>query len=468
MCRRVQLPQIMSPMPSEPFPVRGLIGGLYRFRRLSRAVWVVSLLVVWLLAAMAATSNCCRAEDWPRWRGPRADGTWSGPAVPASWPENGLPELWRRPVGGGYSGVIVASGRVYVTDHLPADSEADQPEVERVLCFDAATGDDLWTHAYQVAYGELDYGSGPRAAPTYHGGLLYTLGAMGHVFCLNVRSGETVWSHDLVAENRATIPEWGLAASPVICGDRVVIHSGGPSGACYMALDRHTGEELWRAGDDPAGYATPILIDRSESPLLVAWSPLRVLGIDPADGAVHWRVPYEVTYGVSIATPIYHEGLVFVSGYWEGSKAIRLADDGRRAELAWEENRNLRGLMSQPLYREGHVYLLDKHHGLTCFELTTGRKLWDDENQATPRGRNPQASLVWWGSEGHTLIFNSEGQLILARLSPQGYEELSRADIIGPSWAHPAYAGRAAFARDDTELVAVELVPESQAASAGR
>ncbi|MBC8113684.1 MAG: hypothetical protein H7062_04860 [Candidatus Saccharimonas sp.] len=118
--------------------------------------------------------------------------------------------------------------------------------------------------------------------------------------------------------------------------------------------------------------------------------------------------------------------------------------------------------MSQPLYRDGHVYLLDKQYGLTCFELQTGRKLWDDNNQTTPRGRNPQASLVWLGDTDRAIILNEEGELILTRLNPEGPREQSRTKIIGPTWAHPAFAGTRIFARSDSELVCVSLDEASQ------
>lgn len=168
-------------------------------------------------------------------------------------------------------------------------------------------------------------------------------------------------------------------------------------------------------------------------------------------------MPYKITYGVSIATPIYREGLALVCGYWDGSKAVRLGDQPHEAELAWEENRFLRGLMAQPLYRDGLAYLLDKQHGLVCFELATGKKVWTDENRLTPRGQNPQASLVWLGESGRAIALNSDGELILCRLSRAGYEELSRAKIVGETWAHPAFAGDCSYARDDGQIVAVRL-----------
>jgi hypothetical protein len=227
---------------------------------------------------------------------------------------------------------------------------------------------------------------------------------------------------------------------------------------------------VWRAANDPAGYATPVIVESPSGPQLIAWTPEHILGIDPGSGRINWSLPYEVLYGVSIATPIYRNGTVFVTGYWAGSKAIRLGEHPEDAELIWEENRYLRGLMAQPLYRDGHVFTIDKQFGLTCFELSTGKKIWDDGNQVTPRGRNPQATLVWLGDGDRAIILNELGDLILARLNTNGYLEQSRTNIItrhenAPIWAHPAYAGNRVYARSDSELVCVELpVKESQKA----
>ncbi|MBX7074822.1 MAG: PQQ-like beta-propeller repeat protein [Pirellulales bacterium] len=419
------------------------------------ANWIAVALSFALTLGFAANG-----EDWPRWRGPRGDGTWQAPKLPNQWPAAGLPQVWKQPIGGGYAGIVVADGRTLTMDRQTAEISTTGAEVERVLCYEAATGKLLWQHAYPVKYGNLDYGNGPRAAPTLHAGRVYTLGAMGHALCLDAASGKVLWSKDFVGEAGAVIPEWGLAASPVIFQNLVVYHPGAKPDGCYVALDQTTGNEVWRAAADAAGYATPIVIEYAGEALLVAWTPLHVLGIAPATGEVYWSVPYEVTYGVSIATPVFHDGVILVTGYWEGSKAIELGASVREAKLLWEENRYLRGLMSQPLTREGLVYSLDKSRGLTCFEMRTGKVLWNDGNRLTPRGRNPQASLVWLGDGNRAMALNSDGELVLARLNRDGYHEESRVKIVEPTWAHPALAGDLCWARGDNEMVCVRLTSE--------
>lgn len=360
--------------------------------------------------------------------------------------------VWKSPLAAGYSGLSVVGNRVYTMDRPPEPTDR-----ERVVCLDATTGKPVWEYVYPAPYGKLDYGKGPRATPTIFDGHVYTFGAVGHLFCLDAASGQVVWSKDLVADHKAQQPTWGFAASPVIHEGKVIIHAGLKGNGCFTAYDAKTGVEVWRGGGDPAGYGTPILVKHAGVEQLIGWTPENIVGLSPSTGRLQWSVPYKITYGVSIATPIYREGLALVCGYWDGSKAIKLGAKPHEAELAWEENRYLRGLMAQPLYRDGLAYLLDKQHGLVCFELATGKKIWTDENRLTPRGQNPQASLVWLGESNRALALNSDGELILCRLSRAGYEEQSRAKIVGETWAHPAFAGNLCYARDDEQVICVRV-----------
>ena len=427
----------------------------------------VILVVAWLAVGHA---NCSRSqeraqlranqtgtasrqgEDWPRWRGPRGNGTWNAPKLLDKWPQEGLQRAWTRPIGGGYAGVAASDQRIFTMDRqtTPQDSE-------RVVCFRATDGKPLWIHTYPIDYGKLEYGSGPRATPTIHDNRVYTLGALGHLWCLDAANGKPIWSAHLARDYQGRMPTWGYAASPLVADDLVIVQPGGKAGQSVVALNRKTGSPVWKTLSDEAAYATPILIERDGRRQLICWTPSHIRGLDPGTGKLIWAVPYQVTMGVSIATPVYEEDILFVSGYWEGSKAIRLGGDSNPAELLWEENRHLRGLMSQPLYRDGYAYLLDKQHGMICFDFRTGKKIWDDGNRATPRGRNPQATLVWINQGDRALILNSAGELILAQLNRTGYQELARATVLGNTWAHPAYAADRIFARSDRELVAVQL-----------
>jgi outer membrane protein assembly factor BamB len=427
-----------------------------------------ALLLVTLLDSPAP------AEDWPRWRGPRGNGTWNGPALPDKWPADGLKSVWKQPVGGGYAGITVADGRVFTLDLIDPVAKAKDGEpdgTERVLCFDAVTGKLLWAHKHPVRYGTLGgYANGPRISPTIHDGKVYTLGAVGHLTCFDTKTGEIIWQHNTVAKFGARVPEWGFAGSPVIDGDNVIVHLGAKDG-CLIAFHRLTGKEVWRSLTDPAGYCTPVVIQPKSGKQVVIWTPENVHGVETATGKPLWKVPYKVTYGVSIAPPVFHDDIVFVTGYWEGAKAIELGPETTDAKVIWTDTKTLRGLMAQPLYRDKHVYSIDRGFGLTCFELATGKKLWDDDNQLTPKARNPHASIVWLNNSDRILALNAVGELVLAKLSPKGYEEQSRTKaLVGRVWGHPAFAGRFMFAKTDGgeawqkggphELVCVELVAE--------
>ncbi|MCH2130867.1 MAG: PQQ-like beta-propeller repeat protein [Pirellulaceae bacterium] len=410
-----------------------------------------------MVICLIAVGNDAQAEDWPRWRGPRADGTWNGPALKTSWEETDLAVMWQCAVGGGYSGIAVANGFVYLQDRLLAPEDS-----ERLLCVDASSGNPVFEDRYAVKYHDdhdrsIDHDSGPRATPTIYQGLVYTLGAMGELRCLNARTGQLIWRKHLLDDLNGRLSTWGYSASPLIVGNSVIVQPGGENGWHVVALDRLTGAIQWHVLSDEAGYATPVLGAHASGPLLILWTPSHIRGVDPHLGTPLWDIPYEVKYGVSIADPILFDDLVFVSGYWEGSKMIRLGKMRTQAELLWEEDDVLHGLMSQPIQHDGYAYLLDKRHGLTCFHMPTGQKKWDDAHALTPRGRNPQASLVWLSGSNRCLALNADGILVLTELSPEQPIELARQKIIGKTWAHPAFADSYVYARSDTELVCIAL-----------
>ena len=405
-----------------------------------------------LFTALLLGSTVCTG-DWPRFRGADGNGSWNPPDLPKDLSRLKPHLVWKKTIGGGFGGVTAADGRIYVMDRLK-----ESEEQERVLCFDAAKGAPLWQHAYPVRYESLDYGNGPRASVTIHQGRAYAFGAMGVLGCLDAKAGRVLWQRNLVKENGAVVPTWGFAASPFIWKETLFIHCGAKPRGSVLALDPATGAERWRTGDDPAGYCTPVVIEQQGAPQLIQWGPENIAAFSPLDGKELWRVPYKITYGVSIAQPVFHEGIVLVSGYWHGARAIRPGSPSSEAVLEWTEEKKLCGLMSQPLYRDGVAYLLTKSHGLVAFRLRDGAVLWSDGHRLTPKENNPQMSLVWADQKtGIACGLNAVGELIFARFSEKGFEELHRSTIIGKTWAHPAFTDKMVFARSDTELVAWRL-----------
>jgi outer membrane protein assembly factor BamB len=384
--------------------------------------------------------------DWPQWHGPNRAQVWAVRNLPALPKE--VPALWRKPIGGGFGGVAVARGRVFVLDR-----QKTPREVERVLCMDLDTGETKWVREYPVKYAGLDYGIGPRATPTVYDGRVYTFGAVGHLHCLDAKTGDVIWSHDCKTEFKATLPTWGLASSPLIDGDRVVVQAGGAD-ACVIAFDRTTGKVGWKALNDRAGYTSPVRIEVGANKLLVAWTAENINALDAESGKVLWSVPFYISYDVAIADPVWHAGVLLCGQYWEGSKALTLDANGLNPTVAWE-SKKLRLLMSTPLVRDGFAYALDWKNGVSCVDLKTGAVKWDGFKVSTD-ARNPHAALTWTG-DGEVLALNDKGELIRAKLSPQKFEELGRMKIFGGSWAHPAFARGRVVVRDDHEIVCVRL-----------
>lgn len=415
-------------------------------------------------AAVAAPAG----QDWPQWRGAGRDGVWKETGLLEKFSPGQLARRWSVPVSNGYSGPTVAEGRVYLTDRV-----VEPAERERIHCFDWESGKTLWSHAYARDYKGLSYPDGPRAAVTVHDGRAYFLGAMGDFHCYDAVSGKVIWKRDLRADYQIRLLEWGITAAPLIVENLVILLVGGQPGACVVALDRRTGEERWKALEDRASYAAPILIRQAGRPVLVCWTGDRVVGLNPQSGQTYWAQPFpRRRWVIGISTPVVERDRLFVTSAIDGALMLRLPPDHLAVEKLWErrgptdrETDALQSLISTPALVGDHVYGVDYLGELRCLKADTGDRVWEHAN-LMPRHQWATAHLVrngdrWW-------IFNERGELILARLSPQGYQEISRAKLLEPTtgqlpqrggvcWSHPAFAYRHIFARNDTELVCASL-----------
>ena len=394
--------------------------------------------------------------DWPRWRGPNGDGLWSGPNILRELPATGLTQVWKTKVFPGYSGITAKDGLVYLMDRPVSDRGKG---VERIVCLDAKKGLQVWSFSYPSEYKDMGYGKGPRSSVTIMDGRVFSLGATGVALSLDARTGKKLWMRDLVSEENATIPIWGFSSSPEPLGNEILFHVGCQPYGSILALSQASGETKWKVGkDDKAGYAPPLLINPSGEQQLVCWGPNQVMGLPIGGGKAFWEIPYKVKNGVSITKPIFVDGVLLVSGYWHGTRAIVFGENKTDAKILWSDEENLRGLMSQALYRDGICFLLDRSSGLTAFELRTGNILWHDDHQLTPADRNPHASIVWSDhGAGDALALNADGELVFINLGENGYSEYWRDQVVGKTWAHPAYYMNLVFSRDDDSVVCHEL-----------
>lgn len=422
-------------------------------------LWVGYLLTAFLTSTAAG-------EDWPQWRGPQRDGTWNETGLIERFAKPELDIKWRAPIGSGYSGPTVAAGRVYVMDRV-----TEPQQKERIHCFDEATGQSLWTYDYDCVY-SISYEAGPRASVSIEEDRVYALGAMGHMHCLNAVTGAIIWQRDLNRDYEIQMPIWGISASPLLWQDSVILQIGGKE-ACMISLNKETGKENWRALQDRAGYSAPILTQQGTREVVVCWTGDSVAGLDPSSGKVLWRIPWAPkNMPIGIATPIQKGNQLFLSSFYDGSHMIELSTETPTAKTLWlrvgKDERNtdaLQSIISTPLFLGDHIYGVDSYGELRCLEAATGDRVWEDLT-ATPKAR---WSTIHFVKNGNTIwMFNERGELIIGRLSPEGFEEIDRAKLIEPTtaqlrqrqgvcWSHPAYANRHIFARNDRELVCASL-----------
>ncbi len=425
-----------------------------------------------------------RADDWPGWLGPRRDGVWRETGLLDKLPAGGPKVLWRVPLGAGYSGPAVVGDRVYVMDResprgLPNDADPQRgtlPGTERVLCLDAATGKIVWKHEYDCPYARISYPTGPRTTPSVHAGKVYALGTMGDLHCLDAATGKVVWSKKLTDAYKTKPPVWGYSASPLIEGDKLIVLAGG-DGSAVVALDLATGNQVWKAlTATEVCYAPPVIVDAAGRRQVVTFFDQSVNGIDPATGKELWSLDYPADPAavqrpaVSIAMPRASGDRVFVSCFYHGPLMAKLTATG--AEVAWRGASNnpqkpdgLHAVMASPWFDGRYIYGTGGFGELSCIDAATNKTLW---TTTQPLGvEKAFCGTTFIVPQGDRFVlFTDAGDLILAKLSPKGYEELSRAHLIDPSqtargrtvvWSHPAFAERCIFARNDKEMICASL-----------
>ena len=407
------------------------------------------------------------ADDWPQWGGPQRDLVWREKGIVKTLPPGLLPRVWSTPVGEGYSGPAVAAGKVFITDLVDRKNKG---ATERALCLDAAVGKVLWTYAYPVEYG-ISYPAGPRATPVVDADRVYIAGAVGDLACLDVETGKVVWKRSLTEDYGANLPTWGLSASPLVDGNQLITLVGGKGAALLVSFDKRTGKELWKAIDCPeVGYVPPVIFTFGGLRQLIQWHPRAVTSLDPETGKTIWEVPFKAKVGLVIATPRQVGSRLFVTAFYNGPMMLDVAADGKSASVAWrgkseneQKTDGLHSIMSTPWMTETHIYGVCSYGQLRCLDAKTGERLWET--------RQPTGDGRWWNAfivpyEDRYFLHNEQGDLILATLTPEGYTELSRAKLVEPTrkvgtrmtiWSHPAFAMKSVFARNDKEIVRVDL-----------
>lgn len=440
------------------------------------------LLCVTLVGLFASCE--IHADDWPQWLGPRRDGVWREKGILEKFPKNGPKVLWRTPLGAGYAGPAIAGGRVYVMDReapplakgVEGSGKTGIAGKERVICLNAADGKPIWKHEYDCTY-KISYPSGPRTTPVVDKDKVYTLGAMGDLCCLDAATGKLHWSKNLLNEYKIKPPLWGYACHPLIDGDKLICLAGGDDHAA-IALNKNTGAEIWHALTvEEVGYAPPVIIEAGGQRQLIIYHTEAVNSLDPETGKLYWSQEFPVGRkpvrpGITVALPRKEGNRLLVTSVHHGSLMLKLAADKPAAQLLWKgksdnagKTDGLHSLNGTPILKDGYIYGVCAFGELRCLNADTGERVWETLS-ATAGKKAMFATAFLIEHEDCFFIFNDQGDLIIAKLTPKGYEEIDRAHLLEPTsfsrgrdivWSHPGFANRCVFMRNDKEIICVSL-----------
>jgi outer membrane protein assembly factor BamB len=421
------------------------------------------------------------ADDWAKWLGPTGDSVYHEQGVITSIPDEGLKVLWEAPVAMGYSGPSVANGRVYLMDYVRDTGELtnnagtrDQlTGVERVICIDAETGEQIWKVEYPRSY-RISYPGGPRCIPVVADGKVYALGAEGNLNVLEADSGKQVWSKNFNVDFNSETPVWGYAAHPLVYRDTIYCIVGG-EGSVVVAFDKNTGKERWRAlSASSQGYCPPSIVKHGGVEQLLIWHAEALSGLNPETGEVYWSEDLKPSWGGAIQVPRKLGSQLYVAG--PGAAALyQLENDNGKPgiEMIWRGNpRNaVYAVNGSLIFDKSAIYGVDQvASALIAVNREDGSRLWETQEpilaEVGTRAKHGTAFLVRYKDSNLYYILSETGDLIFADITPDGYKELNRQHVLEPTnatygrpvvWSHPAFAERTMYARNDKKLIAVDL-----------
>lgn len=395
------------------------------------------------LALLPAAAPALEAGDWPQYRGPAADGVSPEKGTPlAAWPAAGPRQLFKVPLGSGYSGIVAADTQLY--------TQWGRGKDELLGAFDRGTGKTLWTLRLDDQRPD-QFGDGPRATPAIDGEHLYAVSAYGKLYGVERKTGKTVWSHDLRARFGLQVPNWGVSSNPTVVGELVLHNVGGSAGHLLMAFDKKTGKPVWSSESGLAGYAQPLTFELAGIRQTLFFAGQKAVAVDPKTGVKLWEVPWSTAYDVNAATPIFiaPDRVFLSSGYDTGSALYRLdAAGGKIVPKELWRSRAMKNQFSSSIYRDGYIYGFDNKN-FQCLDAKTGQMVWR-------RNGFGHGSLTY--ALGHFLVLGDNGRLALVEVSPEAYLEVATAQVAeGKHWTVPTYLDGVLYVRNEENLIALAL-----------
>ncbi len=394
--------------------------------RMMVALTVVGLFVV---------ADAAWAADWPHWRGPNYDGISQEKDLRDTWGDEGPRILWEREIGPAYSSLVCAGGRVFTC--------GTQGDRQVLFCLDAEKGEEIWKKPFEDGYDD-GQGAGTRSTPTIDDGRVFILGALGTLVCVDAKTGEQLWTRKFEGK-----PKWGYSGSVLIQGDLAILSPGESAGG-LCALNKKSGEVVWKCGDDVAGYATPYPFEFNGQSYVCGFLGRSVIIAELKTGKPAWSTPWKTDYNVNAATPIFHDGYLFLSsGYETGCALFKLGADGGKlsAKEVWR-SKVLKNKFQTPVLLEGKLYGCDQS-SLSCVDFMTGKRQW--------RERRVKHGTVL-AAGGRIVLLTEKGDLRIAQANPKEFKPSAEARVLdGRCWTAPILSDGRLYARNMEKVICVDL-----------
>jgi outer membrane protein assembly factor BamB len=391
----------------------------------------------------SAPSAAETGTEWPGFRGTNRDGVVRGVRIATDWSASPPVEMWRRPIGPGWSSFAVHGDRLYTQEQRGGD--------EDVTCYNVTDGKPVWRHRDATRFVESNGGAGPRATPTLSNGRVYTFGATGILNALDARDGSVVWSRNAASDTQTKIPGWGFASSPLVVGDEVVVATAGT----LAAYDLSTGAPRWVGPKGGGGYSSPHRVTIDGVTQIVLMCAPGAMSVAPADGKLLWQHPLPSNARIVQPAQIAGGDLLVCDG--EGSDMHRIAvahgDGGWTVAERWTSD-GLKPYFNDFVVHKGHAYGFDGGT-LACIDVEEGKRKWEG-------GSYGSGQLILLPDQDVLLVVSEEGELALVKAAPDRFTEIARFPAIkGKTWNHPVLAGDVLLVRNGEEMVAFRLSRQS-------
>jgi outer membrane protein assembly factor BamB len=405
-----------------------------------------------LLLALLGPLLPADASDWPQFLGPTRNGVYAGSDLADTWPKEGPRVLWQKAVGQGFCGPAISGGKLILFHRLE--------NKETVEALEAKTGNRLWTFDYPTAYrDDFHFDEGPRATPAIAQGRIFTFGAEGALLCLDFSSGKKIWSVDAKKEFGAPKGFFGMACSPLVESNAVILNIGGRAGAGVVAFDTTTGKIRWKATDAEASYSSPTAATIHGKRYVIVLARAALAGLDPSDGKVLFTYPFQppIHASVTAATPLVIDDSIFISASYDTGAVLLRVKPNDTLEKVWAADEVLSNHYATSVHHDGFLYGIDGRADpgfqpparLRCVDLKTGKVRWTQENFGA-------ATITLAGDQ--LLILTEKGELIRAPASAKEYKAAARAQVLPfQVRAYPALADGLFYARSKDKLVCLDL-----------